>query len=176
MLKFGWDLALLEAQDKLRTLDLSSLIYLTSEEFQKTAYGVNVPEFTVLSALSIIKDNVKEINAKRVVVDGVTSLSIFEADEAKKRRNIAQLFNGLRELGCTSLVTTESGVAQGFRGYQVEEYLADGVLLLRLDPIKDHLIRSIIVEKMRGISHETQPRLYSLSDEGFVIYPNEKVI
>jgi KaiC/GvpD/RAD55 family RecA-like ATPase len=86
MLRFSWDLAGLEEENKLRILDLSNLIYLTPEEFQKTAYGVNVPEFTIIGAMNIIRENVEALGAERVVVDGVTSLSVFEA---KKRRNLA---------------------------------------------------------------------------------------
>jgi KaiC/GvpD/RAD55 family RecA-like ATPase len=176
MLKFGWDLTSLEKKNKLRILDLSSLIYLTPEEYQKTAYGLNVPEFTILSVLQIIKDNVMEINANRIVVDSITSLSIFEIDEAKKRRNLAQFFKGLRELNCTSIVTAEKNVTNTNREYQLEEYLADGVLLLNLVTKKDFIIRSILIEKMRGIAHDTQPKLYSITDEGLVIYPEEKIL
>jgi circadian clock protein KaiC len=175
MLRFGWDLAGLEEENKLRILDLSNLIYLTPEEFQKTAYGVNVPEFTIIGAMNIIRENVKELGAERVVVDGVTSLSVFEADEAKKRRNLAQLFRGMRELDCTSLVTSEVSLAQSDREHQLEEYLADGVLLLRSYLKKDYIIKSIMIEKMRGISHDTQPRPYTIADEGFIIYPSENV-
>ena len=174
MIKFGWDLESLEKEDMLRTLDLSTILYLTADEFHKTAYGVDIPVFSILSTLDVIKENVKEIDAKRIIIDGCTSLSIFEIEESKKRRNLAHLFNGLRELGCTSIVTSESGVTEGFLGYQVEEYLSDGVILLRLKTINDNLIRSIMIEKMRGISHETQPRLYSITDEGFIVYPDEK--
>ena len=175
MLSFGWDLAELEETKKLKILDLSNLIYLTPEEFQKTAISVNVAEFTIVGAMQIIRDNVNAVNAKRVVVDGITSLSIFEENEAKKRRNLAQLFRGLRELGSTSLVTSELSVALAEREYKLEEYLADGVLLLRSILKKDYIIKSILIEKMRGISHDTQPRPYTITEEGFIIYPNEKV-
>ena len=176
MSTLGWDLTALEEKNKLRILDLSNLVYLTPEEFQKTAFGVQIPEFTILGAIDIIKENAAELNAKRIVVDGITSLSIFEADESKKRRNLAQLFRGLRGIGCTSIVTSEVSVAGSDREYKLEEYLADGVLLLRFYLKEDYIIRSIMIEKMRGISHDTQPRLYSISEEGIVIYPNEKVL
>jgi KaiC/GvpD/RAD55 family RecA-like ATPase len=176
MLKFGWDLTAFEEKKQLRILDLSSLIYLTPEEYQKTAYGVNIPEFTILSVLQIIKDNISEIAAKRIIVDSITSLSIFEIDEAKKRRNLAQFFKGLREMDCTCIITAESNVADSNRDYQLEEYLADGVILLNLVTKKDFIIRSIMIEKMRGIAHDTQPKLYSITDEGFVVYPEEKIL
>jgi KaiC/GvpD/RAD55 family RecA-like ATPase len=136
---------------------------------------VNVPEFTILGAMNVVRENVADIGAKRVVVDGVTSLSVFEADEAKKRRNLAQLFRGMRGHGFTSLITSEMSVAQSDHEYQLEEYLADGVLLLRSYLKKDYIIKSIMIEKMRGISHDTQPRPYTITEEGFIIYPNEKV-
>jgi KaiC/GvpD/RAD55 family RecA-like ATPase len=175
MSRFGWNLAELEEKNMFRILDLSNLIYLTPDEFQKTAYGVNVAEFTIVGAMQIIRDNVESLNANRVVVDGVTSLSIFEENEAKRRRNLAQLFKGLRDLGCTSLVTSEVSVALAEREHQLEEFLADGVLLLRPILRKGRIIKSILIEKMRGISHDTQPRPYTITEEGFTIYPNETV-
>ena len=76
MLKFGWNITELEREGKFRILDLSDFIYLTQEEFHKKAYGVNVPEFTIVGALSIIKENVEEMNAERVVVDSITPIYI----------------------------------------------------------------------------------------------------
>lgn len=175
-LSFGWNLVGLEEKNMLRMLDLSNLIYLTPEEFQKTAYGVSVPEFTILGVMKIIQENIEDLNACRVVVDGVTSLSVFEADEAKKRRNLAQLFKGIRGLKCTSLVTSEASVTRIDREYQLEEYLADGVLLLQFNLKNDYVIKTIMIEKMRGIFHDTHPRPYSISDEGFTIYPDEKAL
>jgi KaiC/GvpD/RAD55 family RecA-like ATPase len=81
----------------------------------------------------------------------------------------------MRELHCTSLVTSEVSLAQSDREHQLEEYLADGVLLLRSYLKKDYIIKSIMIEKMRGISHDTQPRPYTIADEGFIIYPSENV-
>ena len=175
MLKFGWDLAELEEKGKLRILDLSDFIYLTPEKFHKKAYGVNVPEFTIVGALSIIRENVEELKAERVVVDSVTSLSIFEADEAKRRLNLAQLFKSMRELGCTTLVTVEASVTKTDREYKLEEYLADGVLLLQLVFKEGRIVKSIMIEKMRGISHDEQPRPYTINEKGFTIFPLEKI-
>jgi len=175
MMRFGWDISELEEKNLFQILDLSNLIYLTPEEFQKTAYGVNVAEFTIVGAIQIIRDKAESLNTDRIVVDGVTSLSIYEENEAKKRRNLAQLFRGLRDLGCTSLVTSEVSVGLAQREHQLEEYLADGVLLLRPILRNDRIIKSILIEKMRGISHDTQPRPYTIADEGFTIYPNETV-
>lgn len=175
MQKFGWDLSKLEKDEMLQILDLSDFIYLTPEQYHKRAFGMNVPEFTFVGALSLIKENVEKIKAKRVVIDSVTSLSISESDEAKRRMNVAQLFRGLRELKCTCLLTSEISVANNQRDYSLEEYMADGVLLLQLSKSKDRLVKSIMVEKMRGISHDTQPRPYKITEKGFTVFPLDKI-
>jgi KaiC/GvpD/RAD55 family RecA-like ATPase len=176
MLKFGWDLAKLEEDGKLRILDLSDFIYHTPEEFHKKSYGIDVAEFTVVGALGIIKNHVDELKASRVVVDSLTSLSIFEADEAKRRMNLAHLFKGMRDLNCTTLVTLEASVAKLDREFQLEEYLADGVLLLQFVYSRERVIKSILVQKMRGISHDTQPRPYIIDEKGISIFPLEKIL
>ncbi len=58
-----------------------------------------------------IKTKVKEMNAKRVVADGLSSITIREPNAARRRQQIGYLFRALRETGCTTLVTSE-----GIRG------------------------------------------------------------
>ncbi|MFQ5710187.1 MAG: RAD55 family ATPase [Candidatus Geothermarchaeales archaeon] len=176
MLRFGWNLEDLEKQGKLSLIDFSPVIYLSPQEFKKTVYGVEMPEFSIESATEMIKTQVDGLKAERVVVDPITSLIIQVPEVSKRRRNIAHLFKALLETGCTCIVTSESRAALLEREPQVEEYLAQGVILLQTIRKGDQLVKAIQIEKMRGVAHDTQPHPYYITNEGIKVFPKEKVL
>jgi KaiC/GvpD/RAD55 family RecA-like ATPase len=58
------------------------------------------------------------------------------------------------------------------REYQFEEYLSQGVILLRTIQKGNQLVRMLQIEKMRGIDADTQTHPYEISQEGIEVYPN----
>ncbi|HYS71089.1 MAG TPA: ATPase domain-containing protein [Thermoplasmata archaeon] len=89
-------------------------------------------------------------------LDGLEVLAKFE----DRRRELFRLFEWLRDLGITTLVVAERPdyVIQGnvLQGRYAEDFLADGVLTMRLHPITDQEVqRRIRIMKMRGTRHET---------------------
>jgi KaiC/GvpD/RAD55 family RecA-like ATPase len=61
------------------------------------------------------------------------------------------------------------------REHQFEEYLTQGVILLRTFLKGSKLARVFQVEKMRGLAIDNQPRPYDLSEKGVVVYPTATV-
>jgi KaiC/GvpD/RAD55 family RecA-like ATPase len=61
------------------------------------------------------------------------------------------------------------------RAIQLEEYLANSVILLQSFQVGRTIVSSIQIEKMRGCPHDNQPRPYKITDSGIVVYPNEVV-
>ena len=125
---------------------------------------------------------VKEINASRIVVDSITSFKIQLRDDFGIRQNISELFKGLNETGCTSLVATEIKTGSLTESeFVVEEYLADGVIKLhRL--VKGEsagegsvVTRAIEVQKMRGVKIDNDLHPYDITEKGIVVYPEAKV-
>ena len=57
------------------------------------------------------------------------------------------------------------------REHQFEEYLAQGVILLRTVLKDDKMTRMFQVEKMRGLEVDNQPRPYNITSGGIEIYP-----
>ncbi len=173
MLKLGWNLSELESKKQLKFLDLSPIVFLSPEEFHRTVYGLKVPEFTIESMVTSIKRQVDSIHAKRIAIDGITSLSIYEDEPNKNRRTISHLFQGLLRTSCTCLFTSEVRASTLEREFQIEEYLADGVILLQKIVKRNKLTRTIQIDKMRGISHDSQPHPYDIKDNGIIVFPNE---
>jgi KaiC/GvpD/RAD55 family RecA-like ATPase len=176
MSSFGWDLEKLEEEAKLAIIDLSPLVYLSRKEFKKSMLGVQVEKVAIESVVKIVKDKVEELKAKRVAVDSITSLMIQEPNLVERRREIANLFKGLSEIDCTYLVTSEIHTTALERELQVEEYLAQGVILLQtIRRTRDQFFRVIQIEKMRGTAHDTQPHPYHITENGIKIFPKEKL-
>jgi len=178
MLRFGWNLEELDKQGRLTLLDLSDVVYLSREAFRKAALGADKAKMTIEAVAEAIRS--KASKADRIVIDCVTSLMVQQPDQAESRREVAYLLRSVLEMGCTCLVTseTQAGPVEFFspREFQVEEYLAQGVIVLR-DVVKaDTLTRAIQVHKMRGTAQDREPHPYRITEKGIVVFPTEKVL
>ena len=77
----------------------------------------------------------------------------------------------LQSTGTTCLLTSEISSTGESRVLQPEEYLAEGVILLRM--LRKGL-RTIQVVKMRGSKIDTTPRPYVVKDAGIEVYSTEE--
>jgi KaiC/GvpD/RAD55 family RecA-like ATPase len=176
MLNFGWNFTEMEDQGKIVFIDLSPIIHLSPEEFHRTVFTLKVPEFTVDTISASVQKFVDKVRGKRIVIDGINSLSLHDMEPTKKRRDISNLFQGLKKTQCTCLFTSEIRASTLEREFQVEEYLADGVIILQ-KIIKDNKMgRIIFIDKIRGIDHDTQARPYSINHNGIAIYAKESIL
>ena len=81
----------------------------------------------------------------------------------------------LRKRGSTNLLISELRGTGLEREHQFEEYLAQGVILLRTFLKNSRIIRVFQVEKMRGLAIDNQPRPYNISDKGIEVFPKATV-
>jgi len=54
-----------------------------------------------------IRDAIKQMKAKRLVIDSITAYGMLFKDEYERRENILDLFDYLHKWGCTSLIISE---------------------------------------------------------------------
>jgi KaiC/GvpD/RAD55 family RecA-like ATPase len=173
MSKYGWDLKTLEEQKKLVFINVSPVRVAPSETAGLIEIGMK--EFRLIKLLEAIRDGVKQVDAKRVVVDPVTSFMLQYPNEVERIHAMRDLMRDLRRTGCTNLLISELRGTGWEREHQFEEYLAQGVILLRTFPKDGRLIRVFQVEKMRGIAIDNQPRPYDISAKGIEVYPSATV-
>ena len=81
----------------------------------------------------------------------------------------------LRNTRCTNLLISELKGTGWEREHQFEEYLVQGVVLLRTSLRGSRLVRAFQVEKMRGLAIDNQPRPYEITDTGIEVYHNATV-
>jgi circadian clock protein KaiC len=159
MAKFGWDLKKLEDEKKLAFINISPVRIAPSESGGLIQIGMK--EFRLIKLLEAIKQGIDEVNAKRVIVDPMTIFTLQYPDEIERIHAMRDLMRDLRKIGSTNLLISELRGTGLEREHQFEEYLAQGVILLRTFLKERKLVRVFQVEKMRGLAIDNQPRPYT---------------
>ena len=134
-----------------------------------------IPEVTLGTLVETVKRLAEEEGVTRLAVDPITSLLVRYQSPVKMRRAMLLLFDALSSTGATCLVTSEMRTAMLTRKFQLEEFLSQGVVLLRTGIHEGNVVRAIQVEKMRGIAHDTQLRPYLIGQNGIEVFPKDKV-
>ncbi len=170
---FGWDLEGFEKRGLLKLIDESGQVY---KPFTPNRYDRGNAKLLITYILGKIKQEVENLGAKRLVIDPITSLVIHQRFPTDKRLEIIELIKALRNLRCTVIITSEATSYIPGKDFFVEEYLADGAVILSKRLRDFNVIKTVLVEKMRGLKHDDQPHRYEISDKGIVIYHTEPVI
>ncbi len=113
-----------------------------------------------------------------IVLDSVTSISsYFWGKEENYRSYIEQLFRFFEKMGTTSFLISETEqVPVIFSKSGVEEFLADGVIVLYNIRRGDVRESAIEVLKMRGTSHKKKiVAMQILSGTGIEVFPEQEV-
>ena len=123
-----------------------------------------------------IKDVVIELRAKRVAIDSINLFMQLFDDIPEQRNCFAQLNYELQLLGCTVLYTCEiPEVSQNLSWYGFEEFVVDGVLLLRRKHEKEFNSNKRFFEviKMRGTDYKEGTFPFKITKEGMEVYMND---
>jgi KaiC/GvpD/RAD55 family RecA-like ATPase len=167
---FGWDLQGYQEKGLLKTVDLYMVPH--SDRFIEPVNRSRGE--SKLSVETEIISAVEEVNAKHLVLDPFTSILIHEPRAGRKRHLISQIFGTIRSLNITTLITSEGVPREG--DFYMEEFLADGVILLSKN-IKDYkLTKTLRLDKMRGMDFDDQPRRYAVTQRGFQVFHAEPVL
>ena len=170
MTGFGWDVRKYEEEGLFAMVDAFTAGIGKSREYERYIVHdlTDVREF-----IDVLRTAVKDIGAKRLVVDSVTTLYINKP--AMARSIVMQLKRVLAGLGVTSIFVSQISVGErGFGGPGVEHGV-DGIIRLDLDEIDGELKRSLIVWKMRGTSHSMRRHPFEITDRGIVVH-HDKVL
>jgi len=108
----------------------------------------------------------------RIVIDSLSALAIAFKEEENYRKYIRELFESLEQLKCVSYVISET--EQDPKIYSrtgVEEFLADGVVVmysLKKDGKRENAIEIL---KLRSSSHQKGMVPYKITQKGITITP-----
>ncbi|MBN2042351.1 MAG: AAA family ATPase [Candidatus Aenigmarchaeota archaeon] len=163
----------------------------TSESIRKTSaeFGWNFEEFERMNKFSFVKydpyhveeifdlleSKIRDTGAHRVVIDSISALGLYVRDKAELRRMIFNLSTILRNLDCTTLMVSE--IVPGTKGisrHGVEEFVADGVVVLYYERNNLAFNRAVQVWKMKSSNHSNKLHPYKITENGVKINPAEE--
>jgi circadian clock protein KaiC len=120
----------------------------------------------------------KDFNPEVIVVDSLTAIiSASISKEKNYRVYLQQLFNFFEETGATSFLITETEpMPTRFSDTGIEEFLADGILVLYNIQRGDRREGAIEVLKMRYSNHQKRVFSVEIGDDGIKVYPGRQVM
>ena len=158
---FGWDLQELIDQNKLFILDASP-----DPDGQDVAGN-----FDLSGLIERISYAIRKYKAKRVAIDSITA--VFQQYDAiyVVRREIFRLIARLKEIGVTTVMTTERVDDYGpIARYGVEEFVSDNVVLLRNVLESEKRRRTLEVLKLRGTVHMKGEYPFTMGMDGISVF------
>ena len=159
MLRFGWDLAKLEAEKKF------AFLRYTPEQVEKVLSGGG----------GLVRDVVESLGARRLVIDSMSAFNMLHDDEFAKREATLSLFRTIKKWNCTTLVVGQPEFFEydiDKHPFNVLEFECDGII--RLYNMRDHNLRTRTIEvfKMRGTKHASKIFTMEITNKGVIIYPD----
>lgn len=118
---------------------------------------------------SAVEDTIASINAVRVVIDPGVIFRLFFDRELEARKRIVSLGKMLKRIGCTTIITSEITLDNIKGLYGLEEYVADGVILLYHTKLKNKFVRSVGVLKMRNTEISEQLKPLKITNSGIKV-------
>ncbi len=120
----------------------------------------------------------KDFNPEVIVVDSLTAvISASISKEKNYRIYLQQLFSFFEETGATSFLITETEpMPIRFSDTGIEEFLADGILVMYNIQRGDHRENAIEVLKMRYSNHQKRVFAMEISEKGIRVFPDRQVM
>ena len=159
---YGWDLESLQKKNKLSFIEVPQ------------AVGGQLRRIEPTDLFENIASNWKKIGAKRIVIDPLVVFGMQTDSQMQLRQDLMRFSSLLKQLDSTILLVTEIPEdSQALSRYGVEEFIADGVIVLYFMRIGGLRVRGIEVRKMRGTSHKEGTFPLKMSEGGLVVLPSK---
>ncbi len=172
MQRFGWNLRKMEDDGLLKIVDgtMAKLGMPSDEEFSLPATGFDLDKL-----LLELMRAIKKIKAKRVVLDSIPALGLNFESEHEVRKAVLKIVYLLSRAGVTTVFTTEINEDSKQLGkYGVEEFVADGVIVLHYMGIGTQSNRTLHIRKMRATKHSEDLHPIQITESGMKIHKVEE--
>lgn len=155
---FGWDMGALVRDGRLAVVDA------TPEDDVVVAGG-----FDFGGLLARIEHALRTTGAQRILIDAMDAVFSQFSDADTVRRELGKVLRRLRALHVTTLITAERTEEYGSVARRdVEEFVADNVIILRNALEHKQRRRTVEVLKLRGVNHNK-------GEYAFVIAPGRGI-
>jgi circadian clock protein KaiC len=164
MESFGWDIAGWEAEGKWLFVDASR---------QPGEQTVVAGDYDLGALLARIEHAVKRIGAQRISMDSLGALFAQLGDISTVRNELFRISSAVKQMNITAVMTAERTEEYGsIARYDIEEFVADNVIILRNVLEDEKRRRTIEILKFRGTSHQKGEFPFTvLPGQGIVVIP-----
>lgn len=162
---FGWNLGEKEQNKTFKILTIKP-------EFpsQTSMDESKILKIYVYDLVDQIEELVKEVGAKRVVVDSMSVLELFIKDRFLGRIAMNYFVDSLKKMGVTAILTVTVPENENvLSNLGIIEYLVDGIIKLDYIPVTEEFKRTLTIRKMRRIDHSTYIHPFEITGEGIKI-------
>lgn len=162
MKSFGWDLQKYEDEGKFVFLEY------TPEQVKKI----------LVEGGGQIEGLIEKIDAKRIVIDSITSFALLYEDELTKKEAALSLFDLINRWGCTAVMTSQqerNGITEINEVSSALEFEVDSIIILyhaKSDGVRK---RALEVLKMRGTKTPDKTFPLEIDSKGLRVSPQGMV-
>ncbi len=123
--------------------------------------------------LARIEFAIRKVDAQRISIDSLGAIFNQLSDKSIVRRELYRIASVLKTIGVTALMTAERITEYGnIARFDVEEFVADNVIILRNVLEEEKRRRTIEILKFRGTDHQKGEFPFTIiSNDGIVIIP-----
>jgi len=136
MLTLGWDFQRLEDEGFIRILEMPT-----------------GREQTIDHTLDFILKEAEDFKPRRLTIDSISALTLIP-QKLDVKVLVSLLHRALSKIDCTTLLITETPWGSQGIGTGVEEFIADGIILLNTAVRRQQLKTILSIPKMRATDHD----------------------
>jgi circadian clock protein KaiC len=111
----------------------------------------------------------EELRATRLVIDSFSRVSDLLKDKMETRITLESVFQKLKSLRCTTVLIADIPSGHSYGSTGIEEFVADGLIVLTRDVTDGRLLRKLEIVKLRGTRLARRESLFTLS-RGFTAF------
>jgi len=141
-----------------------------------------IPPYNLQNFESLLIDKIASTRSKRVVIDSISSIGMSLEDNFEIRKGLYRLVDQLKNINCTTLLTSEvlgaspdtSESGGRLSRFGIVEFVSDSVVSFHYAGLGGLADRAVRIIKMRRTKHARGPVPMEITDNGIKIHPTKK--
>ncbi len=134
-------------------------------------------EFDLVGLLAMVAAKAEQVNAKRVVFDGIDVLLGYLGDPSLVRREVFRLRDWVHDSGLSGIITAKADAtdARAASDYDFLQFMADCVVTMHHRVASGTALRFLRVPKYRGAAHSTNEYPIAITSAGVEVGANTTI-
>jgi len=131
--------------------------------------------FTVPRLAELVRKKAAEINAKRIVIDGLGPLLELAGNRSEIRQLVYGFVREIVDWNSTIILTHELKASANAQNDEMPFFICDGVVRLDMLYSAGDYLRTLRVVKMRGANHSMRPVMFKIATDGITAFPDARL-